>query len=612
MPGLVGFTFRRQGESEAIKILRAMQKYLAYHERIKSDEPFCNEAVCAGRSHLDILQRAEQPYREGGIYVWLEGEFYNHEEMEKVYPVEGGNDPERLLRWYRGWPDFSFLKAIDGIYAAVIYDAHKKQVHLLSDRYGMRQLYWTVYDQELVWGSEVKAMLGLLGYTPKIDRVSVEQFMTLGQVLGERSWFEEVRILPAGTVLTWDMKERTITRKRYWWWDSIKEQAGELKEDEIAEELGRLFVDAVEKRSSGKQRVGLHLSGGLDSRAILASMPQNGYPIHAVTFGKKGCDDNRLAARTAALKGAVHHILEINAENWLGPRLEALWFTDGQLDIVNSHGIEAKHVSCDLFAVEINGLAGDVILGGSFLPGPATAEQITDDYAGVIAEMFHCDRALLEGVERYQGLTKSDYYFLENRLRRFTYEGLRHSLIEHRIPFFDNRLMEFVYTLPEGLRRGGHIYDKMLLRFFPDYYRDIPWQATGYPIGSNKLKRKGCELRRRVMGKLLRTAERVGIHLDNPVEFHDYPRWLRKEPARSFFEEKIKNKDALYPEYIPREMLEEEWQRHLAGENRVAVLSRAVSFEVWLQQVFNGKYRPDYDKAESKPHTKNECYACTV
>ena len=88
---------------------------------------------------------------------------------------------------------------------------------------------------------------------------------------------------------------------------------GKIDVDEVAEELGRLFIDAVNRRCNQKG-IGVCLSGGLDSRAILAAMPNRQEPIHTITFGKRGCDDIRIASKVAKIKGASHHVVPAHQE----------------------------------------------------------------------------------------------------------------------------------------------------------------------------------------------------------------------------------------------------------------------------------------------------------
>jgi asparagine synthase (glutamine-hydrolysing) len=105
----------------------------------------------------------------------------------------------------------------------------------------------------------------------------------------------------------------------------------------------------VKRRSGETGQVGLALSGGLDSRAILAAIPDSNRPIHAVTFGKIGSNDIKFAAIAAKIKGATRHVFEISGEGWLQSRFSKAWYTDGQLDLQHMHPVDTGKSMGDFF-----------------------------------------------------------------------------------------------------------------------------------------------------------------------------------------------------------------------------------------------------------------------
>jgi asparagine synthase (glutamine-hydrolysing) len=161
------------------------------------------------------------------------------------------------------------------------------------------------------------------------------------------------------------------------------------------------------------------------------------------------------------------------------------------------------------------------------------------------------------------------------------------------MPFFDNRLIELAYSLPDALRFGSRIYRKMLLGRFPDYYKSIPWQKTGVPIGYSDKLAKLVHYGKRVRRKLSVLTEGLIANPYSSQGYANYDEWIRNEPARSFFGKLLSNPDALYPAYLPREAVKSCWDSHLAGTNNSQALCRYATFEIWLQQVFEKKFRPD-------------------
>ena len=137
---------------------------------------------------------------------------FNQNELQNINITEYSSDLSILAFLFQQHKDtdFSFLKEIDGIYSAVIYDSQKQKIYLISDRYGLCHLYWMIRDNCLVWASEVTTMLAWPAFSPTIDRQSIEDFFKRGHWLGNRTWFEKVKFLPPGTVLPWDIQVGTL------------------------------------------------------------------------------------------------------------------------------------------------------------------------------------------------------------------------------------------------------------------------------------------------------------------------------------------------------------------------------------------------------------------
>jgi asparagine synthase (glutamine-hydrolysing) len=565
MPGLVGFTKGGISSSQASAAITRMQDLLAYGAATHKDPIFSDPRLCATRSDSKIIQKQDQPFEQDGVSVWLDGEFSNRTELAIIAGQTCGicmSDAEVLLQLYRRDESFSFLKQIDGIYAAVIYDPRNQRVHLLCDRYGLRHLFWTIDGGQLAWASELKGFLGLPGFSPKIDRNALEDFLKVGHMRGNRTWFDKVQLLPAATTLTWDLRSQTVHEKRYWRWDDVSQFSGKVNETEILEELGDLFIAAVQKRCNHDERVGLTLSGGLDSRAILAAMPDNGNRIQAATFGKEGCDDIVLASAASKVKGAAHHIVNINADNWLHPRVGGVWYTDGHLDLMHMHVLAVKPIIKKLFNISLDGFLGDAVIGGGY---------------GSKSQM----------IEK-----------LDNRGRRFIVLGSRllRDDVESRFPFFDNQFLEKVIALPEGLLKDARLYRKMLIGRFPEFFRTIPWQKTGsvisWPNKREIVKHRYKDARSRLLQLpgLWRLENR---NKNKSRNYADYASWMRDESSRLFIEEVLYSPSALYVDYLPKERVADKLARHMNGEDHSELIGRFLTFEIWLQQVFEGRLRPN-------------------
>jgi asparagine synthase (glutamine-hydrolysing) len=283
-------------------------------------------------------------------------------------------------------------------------------------------------------------------------------------------------------------------------------------------------------------------------------------------------------------------MLILKADNWLQPRPSGIWKTDASSNLLHMHGIEFLSYYKQYANYLFNGFAGDLVLGGSYLRKAFLDKEICPS---IIQENTGTKKTIDPNNEWYK-ISKIDPYFINNRVRRFTNTGLiiLRSTVEVLIPFFDNALIEFVYSFPDALRYKSHIYKKMLLIAYPEYYKGLPWQKTGYPISYPDAFIKTITFKNRVVERLKREAGRFGIKYKNIHGYTDYAEWLRKEPAKSFLKSVLSARNAIYPAYIDQSKVKEHLEDNLQNKaNHSDKLCAALTFEIWLQQIFEGRYR---------------------
>ena len=535
-----------------------------------------------------------QPFHAGDLTVWLDGEIARTPELERLLPSAGGSGVEALAAVFASADPAKALRAVDGEFAGAVYDRRTQTVRLVTDRSGLRALYWLEHHGDLVWASGLAALLGLPGFSPRIDGRAVDELVTCGHPIGERSLFEGVKLLPPATVLTWS-RSQGVRLERYWWWDMLR-PAGVRSLDEAADELGRRLRQATAVLAPPEERVGVSLSGGLDSRALLASVPPR-ERLPVVTFGRTGCVDIAIAAKVAALRGAEHHVVTLTARNWLAPRLAAVWFTDGQFNLVNMHGVEAADVYRGVGDVYLDGYGGDFLHGGMYMGDQSTWGRFDRE---LVARRMKCDPEFLGDLAPWDTLERSDYYLVENRGRRMNNAGTRMWQVfgQERKPFLATGLLEFTFGVPDELRARGRLYRRMLVRTFPEYYRHIAWASLGVPVswprGVRRLGRNMYKSSRRGDGRM----RAYGLPGTYAARYADYVAWLCSPPALGFVDGMLRSPDALYPEYTARDSALADWDRVLAGEDRTSEVGRVLTLEIWLQQVYAGRYRPGSELPE--------------
>ena len=315
--------------------IKSALNLISYSDSNFIDNLFSDENILASRVHLGIIGEKDSPFQKSGVYSWIEGEIYNLNEILELFKYNSKTFSELLIDAHIKNQLEMVLSKIDGSFTAILYD--KRELKLISDRYGMKPLYLWDDGNHFAWVSEVKALLALNCFKPEINTKAINCFMDLGHLLGDITWFKDVKMINAASIITYSLKGRKIIEtQRYWNWSSIKSQT--LSFNEAVIRLGNLLRIAINKRVKVGERLGVSLSGGLDSRSNLVIINQiNGLDVVCFTFGKKGCDDIKIASMVTSVKNNPHYVFELNENNWMDERFNRVWNTDGMVSLLHLH-----------------------------------------------------------------------------------------------------------------------------------------------------------------------------------------------------------------------------------------------------------------------------------
>lgn len=540
--------------------------------RTTIDPIYEDNLIHCGRMHLGIVGQATSPLIQGKLRIWMIGEFYNLEYLQSVFQLRSESESELLLGAYRSSILESVLASVDGYFCAVVYDQEKKLVHFITDRFGIQPIYLWAKGNQLIWSTSLKCFLGFKFFSPQLVNSSVEQFLSHGFIMGRGTWFEGVQLLPASALYSYSLIDQNeVKESRYWSWRSIRRYSISLSD--ASKEVARLLHEAVSVRVSKDPQCvkSLSLSGGLDSRAVLAAAMRE-ERIDTLTFGLKYSDDVRIARKVARKIGVQHHLFELSYNNWWEYRVEELWQADGAVSLLHLHAGQFHQQMGILGLICLNGFAGDLILGGSFLH---TLDLMNHK------ELELKLSSLYPGIDPndpYLDLNNQDSFHIEGRVRRFTANGINGTKhFKYRLPFMDNRLMEFVYSLPDEYRWQQKIYKHLLLQYFPELFRNTRTTGTFGPISSGyhwSLSDFFIRSINRVQNKISRSSS----------AFADYNNWIQKD---YYFLKGLLE----HPENIISEVLGKKVPTYFNGSTlNYRLFMRLVSMEIWFQQVYNGKY----------------------
>ncbi|WP_460346514.1 asparagine synthase (glutamine-hydrolyzing) [Actinoallomurus acanthiterrae] len=314
MCGIAGVMALGDGPAADPAVLARMTATLA-HRGPDAEGRFVADGVGLGVRRLSIIDvdHGDQPmYSEDGNAVLVcNGEIFNHRELRADLAARGHRfrtacDVEVLVHLYEE-EGTGLLHRVNGQFAFAIYDRRERRLFLARDHLGVLPLHYATTRDQIVFGSEAKAVLNHPAVAREVDLVGLDQVLTFPGLVSPRTMFRDIHSLPGGHYLL--VRDGTAREFRYWDLDYPLDGSSPQEPDEYyVETLRDLLAEAVRRRLDADVPVGFYLSGGLDSSLIGALMARMA-PSDAlsITFPDAAIDESgyqRLAARHIA---ARHH-----------------------------------------------------------------------------------------------------------------------------------------------------------------------------------------------------------------------------------------------------------------------------------------------------------------
>src|SRR5687768_11568382 len=202
--------------------------------------------------------------------------------------------------WERG--DFSATAASTGTFAGVHYSAATKTVSLVADKLGVRPIYYAVTDEVIYFACALRILEALTSLPKVMDVRGAVETLALGYPLADRTPYCRIHAIQNGEVVSF--QDRAVRRTRYWNLADIREQRVTM--DEAAERVHTLFARAMDRRLANDRRSVAFLSGGLDSRCMVAELVARGVELHTFNFANDGTKDQVLGDTFAGIAGTRH------------------------------------------------------------------------------------------------------------------------------------------------------------------------------------------------------------------------------------------------------------------------------------------------------------------
>jgi len=322
-------------------------------------------------SIIDLVGGGQPLYNENkSVIVVGNGEIYNYVELRKKLEDNRHNfrtksDIETIVHLYEEYGEKAWSK-LRGMFAFALYDKRDGgKVYLVRDRFGEKPLYYHQNQNVLFFSSELRSLLSVMGDIC-LDMESVEQFSRYYYVIEPKTIVSGVKKLDAGSFLTINFTEGKIENKKYWFPDDIIPSKGK----NTTRSIRNVLEESCMLTLRADVQVGLALSGGIDSSAILAlSAPHYKDALVAFSVGYKGrppTDERAQAEKLARSYGVSYYETEIDDEEIVGDFPQLVFDCDEPIADIAAHSIRSLYRLSHKHGIKVilGGIGGDEMFWG--------------------------------------------------------------------------------------------------------------------------------------------------------------------------------------------------------------------------------------------------------
>lgn len=632
MAGLIGIIKKNDHPSQDLRQLASKMEQAITYTGTEIFDRWQNEHYAVTRVHHGVINKAAQPIfnEDRSIYIVMEGEVFDYD-LHKQRLIEQGhrfrfknNDPEYCLHFYETAGQDAFVK-LNGSFLIALYDANLKELLLVNDRFSSHPLFYYYDQKQLIFSTQIRSLLKFQKLPLNLNKQAVLEFFAFQRVLADRTFYEDINILPPASILRF--RDGRIFQSKYWKMRYTNEYRSSPY---YVEALADALRNAVNRRTCGNNQFGILLSGGLDSRAVLAA--DSGKISCAFTLNEYQNREVHIAKKIAQVKGCRHIFLQRDIDHYFRLVDEAVDMGDGMYRFDHAHFLGALSRLKEDCDIVLHGHGLDYTFQGLYLP------NLTLRIAGKMIPFPFLDRISLTNLPesfkkkfcqhlplnlKYNALFEEnfsnsfnkniiqsikeilkekdsydlnahnawDYFILHSLFKHFTFLNflcVRHYMDERTV-LFDNDLFNLYLSMPPKLRLNGRIYKKALRLMSPELAA-IPNANTGLKVDTPIFWEWIFSLTKKMRQRFHRLYDSKLLHLTEG-SWPDMGELIRNnEKLKKLIEETLNDPRCVDPALFNSNTIDYIYEAHLNRKGNYAdLLFLLLTFGRWYK-----KYGPEH------------------
>lgn len=598
MPGLVGLITKMRRENAEHQLL-AMLETLR-HEPFYVTGTWCDESlgVYVGWAAREGSFSDGMPLTNeaGNAVLVFSGEDRPEPGTPSILKERGHavtpGGPGYLVHLYEDDP--AFPAGLNGWFHGLVADRVRNNVRIFNDRFGMHRLYFHESKDAFYFAAEAKAILAVRPELRALNLQALGEFIALGCVVENRTLFAGLHVLPPGSA--WSFGNGSLEHKGSYFQPQHWEQQTPLEPEPFYQELKDAFSRNLPRYFNGGQRVGMSLTGGLDTRAIMAwhKAPPDSFPCYTFGGTYRECRDVIVARQVARVCRQPYQVIPCGQDfisHFPHYAERTVYLTDGCADVGSSPVLYGTRLAREIAPVRMTGNYGDQILRRfrMFKPGMPAAPVFSPEVLAQVRAAF----------ETYQRLVKSHPLsfaaFQQGPWYHHSLLALEQTQVTLRSPFLDNDVVRVNFRAPQSVLGDNIVRLRLIADGDPEMRRirtDMGMGGTGQAFPGALIRQyhnftfKVDYAYNHGMPQWMARMDHAlaPLHLERLFlgrhKYHHFRVWYRDQLA-GYLREMLLDSRTLSRPYWQKNELEAMVQHHIRGDrNYTNEIHRVLSLEL--------------------------------